>query len=748
MVPFYSDRTGTSAQQYWNPRNDPANWQHMVNFTIGIGLTSTLNVTSPVNISWGGSTYAAPGFTNLSTTGSWPTTGSNVSPGNVYDLWHAAINSRGQAFSIENPLQAEAALQTSLNRILATTAASAALATNSTRLATGTLLFQAAFYSGDWTGLLKAIQVNPDGSIGSTLWNATDAGNIPSYNSRNIVSWSGSQGINFTKSDLQNANLWSYINNDNLLNYLRGDPTNEIKNTGGIYRSRQTALGDIVNSDPVFVSAENYGYTDLPEGSAFSSTSYSDYLTNTKQTRRKMVYLGANDGMLHGFDALTGAERFAFVPKAVIPNMAALSDPFYVHHYYVDGPPGAWDAFIGGAWKTILVGTTGAGAKSVFALDITNPDAFGASKVMWEINDSTAQRSCDNGDPSYANNLGYTIGQGVAVKLNSGDWAVVFGNGYQSNNAHAVLYVVRAADGCLLKKIDTGSGSSSNPNGLGTPTLWDADGNDVYDYIYAPDLRGNIWKFDLSGNSVGSWSIANSGQPLFKARNATGAVEWTTARVELGPPPPGKSGVIVLFGTGRFFTDTDKGDTTPQSFYGIWDNGTPVTTTDRSELVQQTISLVTINVGGVPTQVRTVTANTIDWSTKRGWYMDLPTSGERVIGTAAVRTGRVIFTTMFPSSTDPCDFGGGGWLMEVDARTGGLLPYTVFDTTRNGTIDDNDAKIAGMPLTVGMVKQPLVIDGSPNAIKAMSGSSGQVQVEKNRSFSKALGRDSWRELSR
>jgi type IV pilus assembly protein PilY1 len=530
------------------------------------------------------------------------------------------------------------------------------------------------------------------------------------------------------------------------MNYLRGDATNELKNAGTL-RSRATSLGDIVNSDPAYVSAENYGYTSLPEGSAFSSTPYSSFLT-TKQSRRKMVYVGANDGMLHGFDAMTGSERFAYVPNAVIANLPLLADPFYSHRYFVDGPPGVWDAFFGGAWKSVLVGTTGAGAKSVFALDVTDPDSFGPSKVLWEINANTAQRGCDNSDPAYAADLGYTINQGVAVKLNSGDWAVVFGNGYQSSNNHAVLYVVRASDGCLLKKFDTGSGSSANPNGLGTPTLWDADGDDVYDYIYAPDLRGRIWKFDLSGNSTGSWSIANSGSPLFTARNSSGAVQYITARVELGPPPAGKSGVIVLFGTGRFFADNDKGDTTQQSFYGIWDNGSPVTTTDRSQLVRQTISTTSINVGGVPTTVRTITANTVDWSTKRGWYMDLPTSGERVIGTPAVRAGRVIFTTMFPSSTDPCDFGGGGWLMEVDARTGGLLPYTVFDTTRNGTIDDNDEKIAGMPLTVGMVKQPLVIDGSPNAIKAMSGSSGQVQVEKNRSFSQALGRDSWRELTR
>jgi type IV pilus assembly protein PilY1 len=750
VVPYYGDRSGTSVQQYWNPRNDPANWQHLVNFTVGLGLTGTLNVTSPADIRWGGGTYAAPGYPNLfNGTGgvSWPTTGSNASPGNVYDLWHAAINSRGEAFSAENPQQLSTALQTALNRILATTSASAALATNSTRLATGTLLFQAAFYSGDWTGSLKAIQINADGSVGSTLWDASASGQIPPHNSRNIYTWSGTAGINFTQADLTNAGLWSWIGSADLLNYLRGDPSKELKNTGGVYRSRGTALGDIVNSDPIYVAAENYGYTSLPEGSSFSSTSYAAFLT-AKQGRRKMVYVGANDGMLHAFDALTGAERFAYVPNAVIPKLALLSDPYYSHRYFVDGPPAAWDAFIGGAWRTLLIGTTGAGAKSVFALDVTDPDAFGTSKVMWEINDGTAQRSCDAADPKYASDLGFTLGQSVVVRLNSGDWAAVFGNGYESANDRAVLYIVRASDGCLLRKIDTGVGDINNENGLGTPTLYDADGDDVYDYVYAPDLLGNVWKFDLSSTNPSDWKVAFTGTPLFQARNASGTKQPITARVELGPAPQGKSGVVVLFGTGRFFADNDKADTTTQTFYGVWDNNSPVTTTDRSQLVRQTISLVSISLGGVMTDVRDITSNTIDWNTKRGWYVDLPTSGERVIGTAAVRAGRVIFTTMFPSTTDPCDFGGSGWLMEVDARTGGRLSYTVFDTTRNGTIDDQDAKVAGLPLSVGMVKQPLVIDGSPNAIKAMSGSSGNVQVERNRSFSKALGRDSWREVTR
>lgn len=752
VMPYFVDRSGTATQQYWNPKNDPATWQHLITFTVGLGLSRTMNLTSPVDLQWGGSTYAGAGYANLlSGAGTWPATASDASPGNVYDLWHAAINSRGQSFAAERPSDLSDALNTALNRILERESAAAALATNSTRLTTDTLLFQARFNSGDWTGRLTAYHINIDGTLGTSVWEATDPGKIPSHGLRSIYSWSGTAGISFTQSDLTAAGLWGYINSAPLLAYLRGDDSGEQKN-GGAWRNRSARLGDIVNSDPAFVSAENFGYAGLPEGLATGATPYRSFLTS-KQARRKMLYVGANDGMLHAFDALTGEERFAYVPNAVIPNMAQLASPTYAHRFFVDGSPSAWDAFVGGAWKTVLIGTTGAGGKSIYALDVTNPDAFDASKVLWEINTSTPMRAGDAADPTYGADLGHTMGQGVVVKLNNGEWGVVFGNGYRSANERGVLYIVRVADGTLIRKIDTGVGSAATPNGLGTPTLHDANGDDVYDYAYATDMRGNVWKFDLSSPNPNLWGIAfpaatgfPNGAPLFQARNAAGQVQPIQPRVELARPPLGVPGVIVLFGTGRFFTTTDNIDTTTQSFYGILDNGTRVTTTDRSQLQQQTISLVNVNFRGVNTDLRDVSTNPVNWATKRGWYMDLPSSKERVIGSAVVRAGRVIFTTLIPSD-DPCNFGGSGWLMEVDAKTGAKLPYSVFDTNGDGLVNDNDTRVGGVPLGVGIVKQPLVLEGSPTAQKVMSGTSGNIQIERNRTFNR-LGRDAWREVTR
>ena len=754
LLPYRADRTGTDAQQYWNPKNDPASWQHLVTFTVGLGLTSTLNLTSP-DRRWGGSSYEGAGYANLlSGAASWPVTGTSsqwtqssttasLAQGRVYDLWHAAINSRGQAFSAETPKELADALRAALNRIQERQASAAALSSNTARLSTDTLLFQARFTSDLWTGGLTAFALNSDGSVGSAKWEAS----VPAHNSRNVFTWSGTSGTTFTEASLRAADLWSSINSTDLLNYLRGDSSEEERNNGS-FRNRAAPLGDIVNSDPVFVYAQNFGYGSLPEGD------YSSFLAG-KKSRAKMLYVGTNDGFLRGFDVDTGVERFAYVPNAVIPKLAELSKPNYGHLFYVDGSPTAWDAyFTTGGWKTVLVGSTGAGGKSVFALDVTNPASFSASNVLWEINTSTPERTGDVADPQYGSRLGYTIGQAVVAKLNNGEWAAIFGNGYNSDRKEASLYVVRVSDGRLIRRIDTGVGETDDvPNGLGTPTLHDVNGDDVYDVVYAPDMHGNVWKFSLSGSDPASWKIAfdaadgfPKGAPLFRARNGSGEVQPISARIELASPPPGKAGITVLVGTGRFFGIGDNTDTTRQTFYGIWDNGSPVTS--RSTLQVQTISTTNIDLRGVATDVRTVTSNTIDWNTQRGWYLDLPSSMERVIGAAVVRDNRVIFTTLVPSS-DPCEFGGTGWLMELSAVTGAQLPYAVFDTSGDALVDNSmDKIVSGVPLKVGMVKTPLALDGSPTAAKFLSGTRGEIQIERNRTFGRPLGRESWREVRR
>ena len=463
-----------------------------------------------------------------------------------------------------------------------------------------------------------------------------------------------------------------------------------------------------------------------------------------------MLYVGANDGMLHAFDALTGVEKFAYIPKAVFPDLASLTAPNYVHQYFVDGSPYAGDAYFGDAWHTVLLGVTGAGGRAVFALDVTNPDGFNASKVLWEFTDP---------------DLGYTMGQPVIGRMKDGAWAAIFGNGYKSANQRAFLYVVNLQTGALIRKIDTGAGSAGSPNGLATPALL-ADNSKIIEYAYAGDLLGNLWKFDLASASSSSWAVAyNDGAnpaPLFQARYVSVSpsveiIQPITAPLEIGLHPNG--GYLIFFGTGKYFETGDNGDTAVQSLYGIWDKGARIVETDRSTLVRQII-LAEPSVNG--SNWRVVSKNPINWSTNLGWYVDLVTppyppgtaQGERVVSTPILRNGRAIFTTLVPSS-DPCASGGTSWIMEVDMVTGGRLDYSVFDVNKDTQFSDADnvtvningvditVPVSGIQSSVGIIKAPGIVPGEVE-YKYAGGSSGGIMTVLEKGYT--VGRQSWRQL--
>lgn len=783
-LPYSADRTGDEAAQYWNAKNDPAKWQHMVNFTVGLGLTDFL-----LNPAWAGDTYAGGYGALKAGTANWPVTGDNTVPGNVYDLWHAAINSRGQFFSADSPESLASAFATVLDRVSERESSAAALATNSTRLGTDTVVYQARFDSTDWTGQIIAFPVGGDGTIGNLLWDAATL--IPAHGARNIYSWDGADGIQFNWTALKAAGLAATLDaasvasaSSPVLDYLRGDQSNEFPN-GNSYRKRARRLGDVINSDPIFVGAQDFGYSSLPSSEPEAAASYSTFSENNK-TRTKMIYVGANDGMMHAFNAVTGVEAFAYVPKSVITaNLATLKDATYSHKYFVDGSPFVGDAFIGSVWKTVLIGTTGAGAKSLFALDVTNPDRFTVDNVLWEF--------------SHAE-LGYTIGQPVIARLRTGEWAVIFGNGYNSTSHKAQLFIVNIATGALIKKIDTevGSAVSPNQNGLATPTLYDQDGDKIVDIVYAGDLLGNVWKFDISNANSNSWDVAYkqgaTPKPLFTACRGGNAdadctdvgeqIQPITGPVEIGSPPSGKTGVMVFFGTGRFFATGDNTDyvsspgTSVQSLYGILDEGSRISDLDRSVLQQQSIIVQTTDPGrtddasttGVnearaasTEAIRVVSQNSVNYAAKVGWYIDLlPPSGavegERVTSVPLLRHGRVIFTTLVPS-TDPCKFGGTSWLMELDASTGGQLTFSVFDLDQNAQFNSVDyvtvtvagygtitVPVSGIRSKVGIIKTPTVISAGEREYKLASGTTGAVSTTREKGSTTVTGRASWREL--
>jgi type IV pilus assembly protein PilY1 len=400
----------------------------------------------------------------------------------------------------------------------------------------------------------------------------------------------------------------------------------------------------------------------------------------------------------------------------------------------------------------------------VFALDVTDPAAFDASKVMWEFTHPE---------------LGYTIGQPTIVRLDqntvNGDpgWYAIFGNGYNSDSQKAQLFIVELANPANFTVIDTGVGSvlSGDQNGLATPIPVDINGDRITDAIYAGDLQGNIWKFDVdTTDGTNTWRIpfdsngdgTGTPKPLFQACTAStcaaGERQPITTRPNVGRHPYG--GVMVYVGTGRYFVDGDNivpVNPQKQSFYGVRDignGGSDYVSNSRGGLTAQTIEY---EITSGTTDYRINSTNTVDYSTKRGWYLDLesPTNGlegERVISPALLRFDRVIFTTAIPSA-DACDFGGSGWLMELDAISGSNLSYAVIDINGDGVITDadvinaggTDRFVSGKKLD-GLGDPGAIITAGDTEYKYISTSTGQINVTTEQSGGAALGRQSWRQL--
>lgn len=738
-----------------NPE-DPAFWQHMVTIGVGLGVPTAIVPSEAFAAIDSGAAIAWPD-PDTSYTGT-----SNLPAGRADDLLHAAVNSRGGFYNAQSPDAFAEAMAKGLKTFSERTSSASAIATNSTRLDTDTFIYQAKYDSADWSGRILAFHVNTDGSVGDPVdgWDGT--GNIPVHTSRHIYTHDGSSGVNFTWSGGISAAQQTALGSEAMLKYIRGDHSNELRN-GGSYRNRSIPLGDIINSDPWFVGRANFGYSTLEDssGDRTEGDSYVDFLASaTYKNRSPMVYVGANDGMLHGFNALTGNEMFTYIPREVIPDLTLLANVNYTHRFYVDGSPRAGDAYIdvgsGKEWRTVLLGSTGAGSKSVFALDVTYPDTFTASNVRWEFTHSE---------------LGYTIGQASIVRLANDKWGAVFGNGYNSTSQTARLFIVDIESGNLITAIDTQAGDSTTPNGLATPVVVDTNGDRIADYVYAGDLLGNLWKFNITDSDTSKWTYAfkqgNTPKPLFKTVGPNNEVQPITAKPQVGRGP--NDGTIVFFGTGKYFENGDNVVGSPadvMSFYGIYDNDAQVT---RSDLLQQEIFYEDSETFTHPDtnedfvyDIRLATNNAI--SNQKGWYIDLISpppanlgrQGERVVSMPLIWEDRVIFTTLIPNA-DPCSWGGDSWLMEVDPLTGGRLAFSVFDLNHDNnfsnqefvtvTVDGTDITIpvSGKKSKEGIIKTPGVVCADAACYKYSSGSSGDIEVSAN-AGTNTSGRQSWQQL--
>jgi type IV pilus assembly protein PilY1 len=475
--------------------------------------------------------------------------------------------------------------------------------------------------------------------------------------------------------------------------YIKGDQSQELQN-GGELRNRESLLGDIVNSSPIYV----------------------------KDT--ETIFVGANDGMLHAFNALTGAERFAYVPAGInFTDLSSLSSSTYTHKYFVDGPV-VVSTRKQTPNKNYLVGALGRGGKGVFGLDVTSPSTFSSGKVLWELTSGA--------------NLGHVIGDPLIVTLNGGNTkAVIFGNGINSATGSAVLFVVDLVTGTVLQQIDTGV---TGDNALSDPRGWDNDGNGTVDYVYAGDLKGNLWKFDFT---TGTGTIAHSGQPMFTT--ATGQ-PISTGLALARDPATGKRWVFA--GTGRFMTGTDVLDNTVQSIYGVIDDDTQVTKADLQ--ARDIVATATVN-GSVQRAFEPVSTLAAD---KKGWYLDLdtPSAGERITSRPLVRGTVLVFASLIPPTDNTCDAGGRGFINAIDVFTGASLGAPYFDVNGDGKFDEGDklthgggtVPVGSVDLGVGMPTLPTIIDN----LLVVGGSKGTLGQTNTNPQGAGAQRISWREILR
>ena len=668
-----------------------------------------------------------------------------------------------------DPASMISSVKEAIEDIAAVVGNEAALAQSSgdLRIGVGSFIYRSIFNTKDWSGDVQAFKIDTDGKISEApTWLASS--NRPAPVDRRILTFNDGRNADGTvdtaDTNKRRGVVFDYANlsllqkatldadalgnvdglGEERVNYLRGDTSNEAKPPTGLgWRTRTSKLGDFINSSPAYVARPL---------ALFPTDGYYAFAKTIKD-RRPMLYVGGNDGMLHGFDASAaattgitpGKELIAFVPSAVYPNLSRLTASNYSHKYFVDASPVASEACFGTSgcttWKTLLVGGLNAGGRGIYALDVTNPANFGTATasdlVLWEF---TARDDPD---------LGYTFGKPVIRKMNNGRWAVIFGNGFHnttpdsnagvSATGRAYLYILYVdgpgagnawVQGTHYHKIELKAPSEGatptlplNPaNGLASPAAIDNDLDGKIDVIYAGDRHGNVWKFDVSSSSPASWGVAfgtaSSPLPLFSATDDLGNAQPITTGMEVSRHPLG--GYLLLLGTGSYIETTDP--LTPfktQSYYGIWDKfDAAKTRVVRSNLQRQTV-VASVNSDGdtyyiqsacrpnYSTSLATTGADpdcpssiiVANSAQQLGWVFDLPASGERSVSEGPLlEAGVLTFTTLAPAA-NPCTGNTAGRMYNLSYLTGGRIERGVFDLNADGKLDASDLLTVASQIT-------------------------------------------------
>lgn len=723
---------------YWNPRNNPANWQHMVTYTIGFKAAAQWS-TATEYPRWMGDTFSglAPlirgektwvtPFCNSSASGvgNLPCDGGanyeNRADARKADLWHTALNSRGRFIPAPDAQSLVNAFKGILEGLTSENSqARVSIAASSSQMRTDGRIYLASYnmerFSGEVTAhridaVSHAVDSQPTWTSSTTL----DAASL-NWANRRILSHANGSGINFNWTSLSDDQKTAIRGSDTdtvgtqRADYLRGNRSLEAP--AGAFRQRASRMGTIVHSNLWTVAA--------PRRLAFEHPGHASF-RSTRVNRPETIYVGANDGMLHGFDAATGAERFAYVPQASIYGLRDYTAPQYTHRFFVDGHPFTGDADLSRianntegpepVWRTLLVSGLGGGGRGFFVVDVTDPTNVTNTSVLLDRTFPGNATGSFDGHQDVGHIYGAPVTDAVSggrseqiVKLNNGRWAVVLGNGVNSFNERPVLLLQFLDGDRSLKRIVAHSALSTS-NGLAPPRLIDLNGNGTVDIAYAGDLRGQLWKFDLSSKVDTDWGVslwngtaqtckdAPTCLPLFVAKDGAApanAQPITTAPMWMNHP---LGGIQIMFGTGQNIQPSDPANTRVQTIYSVWDKSAftkvedenednLVTLADshpiasgRDQLVQQRITTAVTQasengVGTVDTIYSNSTENTITYSrtddtAKRGWFLDLPLNGERLLSPPSPLQGqRVLIPSTAPSST------AGGESCEPQAAAG------------------------------------------------------------------------------
>ncbi|MFC3193549.1 pilus assembly protein [Marinicella sediminis] len=643
----YTDSTGTEIDFtnvdnewdvpafMWNPKNDPAYWQHVVTYNVGLGLEA-----SRILEYQAGNFGNCPFITGLEPKEAvyrslrnaatpncdWPA--ANNDGRKVDDVWHASLNSRGGFFSANDPNQLIKALNEVVNNILERLSRGSTSTVSSGVITSNTEAYTPGFDSANWTGNLFARYVNSEGEFSDDiLWDTSCILTDPTlrecptavvnesyqpFSDRNIFVYDKDAEATSNLNALS-ANLSEKLTKNaaemllrtggtpqQLVNFIRGDQSTESFQNGP-FRDRDSVLSDIVHSGPFLQRGPSANYLDdyWPEGSPESENNYLDFKI-ANQDRENILFIGSNSGMLHaikiedtGMGRSPGSEKWAFIPSKAFENAHRLADPDFKHWSYVDNTPRVTDAFINGSWSSVLVGGMRYGGQAFYAIDVTNPNAS-QPDVLWEFSDAD--------DPD----MGFSYGQATITRISStGQWVALIPNGYNNSekdyedandprniigDGTAVLYVVSLSDGALLAKLDTNVGSQGTPNGMSTAVAVDSEyysegssppgtaenNNNIdigADYAYAGDLYGNLWRFDFTNPDPSNWS--SSIERVVRADNIKDR-PITVKPLVVSIPNESQSkanDVVVVYGTGKYIEIPDRSTNLPakQYFVGVYD---------------------------------------------------------------------------------------------------------------------------------------------------------------------------------